>query len=123
MTYPNKIFLLAGGLLLALLPLRAAADPAGDFFKAQAAASTRLLTGAAAGAALRQPGPDAGRVVEATAIVSGMVAVGEERTALLNTTSATGSVSISLPVPAGLRGRGLAGFRGRSAGAAAGGPG
>ena len=105
MIYPNKInFLLACGLILALLPLRAAADPAGDFFKAQAAAATRLLTGAAAGAALRQPGPDAGRVVEATATVSGIVSVGAARTALLNTTSAAGSVSLSLPVPADLRG-------------------
>jgi len=99
-----KYFLtLFAGLALALTACRVSADPAGDFLKARAA-SAHLLTGAAAGAALRQPGADAGRTLEASATVSGIVSVGDDRTALLSTTSATGGEAISLPVPAGLRG-------------------
>ena len=90
-------------LALALTEGRVSADPAGDFLKAQAAAAS-LLTGTAAEAAMRQPGADAGRTLEASATVSGMVSVGTERTALLTTTSATGGESLSLPVPAGLCG-------------------
>ncbi len=81
---------------------RVSADPGGDFLKARALVSA--LTGAAAEAALRQPGADAGRTLEASATVSGLVSAGTERTALLTTTSATGSESVSLPVPADLRG-------------------
>ncbi len=98
-----RTFLFAS-LALALMICRVSADPAGDFLKARSAASTSLLTGAAAGAALRQPGPDAGRMLEASATVSGLVSADTERTALLTTTAATGSISVSLPVPAGLRG-------------------
>ncbi len=90
-------------LALALAACRVLADPAGDLLKAQAAAG-HVLTGAAAASALRQPGPDAGRMLEASATVSGLVSVGAERTALLTTTSATGGASVSLPVPSGLRG-------------------
>jgi soluble lytic murein transglycosylase-like protein len=91
---------------LALTACRVSADPVGDFLKVRQAASAHLLTGQAAAAALRQPGPDAGRVVEAAATVSGVVSVGADRTALLTTTSATGSEAVSLPIPAGLPGAG-----------------
>ncbi len=95
---------LFAGLVLALTSCRVSADPAGDFLRTRAAASAHLLTGAAAGAALRQPGADADRMLEASATVSGIVSVGDDRTALLSTTSATGGQSVSLPIPAGLRG-------------------
>ncbi len=90
-------------LALALTACRVSADPAGDFLRARAAAAP-LLTGAAAGAALLQPGADAGRTLEASATVSGIVSAGDDRTALLTTTSATGGESVSLPIPAGLHG-------------------
>ncbi len=93
-------------LALALTACRVSADPAGDFLKARAAVPAPLLTGAAAGAALRQPGADAGRTLEASATVSGIVSAGDDRTALLSTTSATGGESVSLPIPAGLHGAG-----------------
>lgn len=93
-------------LALALAACRVSADPAGDFLKARAAVPAPLLTGTAAAAALRQPGTAAGRTLEASATVSGIVSAGDDRTALLSTTSATGSESVSLPIPSGLRGAG-----------------
>jgi soluble lytic murein transglycosylase-like protein len=96
------LFLVLG---LALTVCRVSADPAGDFLRAQQAAPAPLLTGASAADALRQPNAYAGRMLEVSAIVSGIVSVGEDRTALLSMTSAAGiSQSVALSIPPGLRG-------------------
>ena len=89
---------------LAFAACRVSADPTGDFLRARQAASSHLLTGAAAADALRQPNAYAGRVLETSATVSGIVSAGDDRTALLSTISTAGSQSVSLPIPAGLRG-------------------
>ncbi len=78
----------------------AAADPAGDFLKARAAVSARLLAGAGAADTLRAPESHAGQALEVKAIVSGVISAGDDRTALLN----IGGNAVTLSVPPGLRG-------------------
>ena len=101
MKLPFYLFL---SLALALAVCRVSADPAGDFLRARQAASAHLLTGDASADALRQPNAYAGRTLETSAIVSGIVSAGDDRTALLTTTGAAGGQSVSLTVPQGLRG-------------------
>jgi len=99
MIFRTLTFLL---LTLALLTCRAGADPASAFLQARAAVSAPLLTGAQALDAVRHPGSYAGRMLDVAATVSGLVTVGQEQTALLT----LGGETLSVPVPAGLRGAG-----------------
>ena len=86
-------------LALLLLSGRAGADPASVFFAARARLSGPVLTGAAGAEAARHPGGYAGRALDITAMVSGLVSAGTERTALLM----VGEDSVYVPLPAGLR--------------------
>ena len=86
-------------LALLFLAGRAGADPASAFFAARARLSGPLLTGAAGAEAARRPGGYAGRAVEISVMVSGLVSSGAERTALLM----VGDDSVYVPLPAGLR--------------------
>ena len=84
---------------LLLLAGRAGADPASVFFAARARLSGPLLTGAAGADAARRPGGYAGRALEISVTVSGLVSSGAERTALL----LVGDDSVYVALPAGLR--------------------
>ena len=102
MKLPLPLFM---ALALILAACRVHADPAADFLRARQAASTRLLTGDAAWAALSRPGPVSGRVLDTAATVSGIVSAGDGRTALLSIAGTGGTqTAISLPIPAGLQG-------------------
>ena len=99
---PPRIFrsLTLAALTLLLLAGRAGADPASAFQAARRDVSSGLLTGASAADAARHPGGYAGRTLDVAVTVSGLVTVGNERTALL----ALGGDSLSVPLPAGLHG-------------------
>lgn len=86
-------------LTLALLSVRAAADPVTAYFGARQAAPP-LLAAAQISDILLHPGGYAGKTVEITALVSGLVTAGEDRTALLS----VGTQSVAVPVPGNLRG-------------------
>jgi len=86
-------------LTLLLLTGRAGADPASAFFAARQSVPGALLTGSQALDAARHPGSYAGRTLDITVTVSGLVTAGAERTALLT----LGGDSVSVPVPPALR--------------------
>ena len=92
-------FGLCFGLILAAG--QASADAAGDFLQARRQAAGHLLPSMSVADALRQPGAFAGRLLETTATVSGIVSAGDDRTALL--TMGDGA-ALALVVPPGLRG-------------------
>ena len=90
---------ICGGLLL-LAATRTLADPLADFLGARQAVKTPLLGAASAGDILRRPDAYTGRTVEAAALVSGIIAAGDDKTALL---SVSGTI-VTVPVPPALRG-------------------
>ena len=87
------------GLLLLPLGGRAGADPASAFFAARTHVSGPLLTGASGADAARHPGGYAGRALEISVTISGLVTAGADRTALLM----VGDDSVYVPIPPGLR--------------------
>ncbi len=91
--------LLFCGLLL-LTATRTQADPLADFLAARRAVKTPLLGAAAAGDILRHPDAYTGRTVEASALVSGIITAGNDKTALLSVDGTT----VTVPVPPALRG-------------------
>ena len=92
--------MLFGGALLLLAAPRTQADPLADFLGVRQAVKSPLLGAAAAGDILRHPDAYTGRMVEASALVSGIIAAGEDKTALL---SVDGTL-VTVPVPPALRG-------------------
>ena len=92
--------MLFGGALLLLSAPRTQADPLADFLGVRQAVKLPLLGAASTGAILRHPDAYAGRTVEASALVSGIIAAGEDKTALL---SVDGTL-VTVPVPPALRG-------------------
>lgn len=92
-------------LTLLLLVGRAGADPASAFFAAREGVSGTLLTGAQGVDAARHPGGYAGRTLDIAVTVSGLVTAGADRTALLTlgNDAASGSDSVSVPLPSNLR--------------------
>ena len=87
-------------LTFALIAGRAVADPVAAFFAARQHLAAPLLTGAQALEAVRAPGSYAGRTLDVAATVSGLVTAGQTQTALLT----VDGESLSVPIPAGLRG-------------------
>ncbi len=95
----HTAWLFCCGLLL-LTATRTQADPLADFVAARQAVKTPLLGASSAGDILRHPDAYTGRTMEASALVSGIVAAGDDKTALLSVDGAT----VTLPVPQALRG-------------------
>lgn len=87
-------------LTFALIAGRAVADPVSAFFAARQHVSAPLLTGAQVTEAVHHPGSYAGRMLDAAAMVSGIVTTGGTQTALLT----LDSDSLSVPVPPSLQG-------------------
>ena len=90
--------LFCGGLLLLTAP-RTHADPLADFLGARKAAKQPLLGASSAGDILRRPDAYTGRTVEASALISGIIAAGDDKTALLSVEGTT----LTVPIPPALR--------------------
>ena len=86
-------------LTLLLFAGRAGADPASAFFAARAHLTGPVLMGASGVDAAMHPGTYAGRALEISVTISGLVTAGADRTALLM----VGEDSVYVPLPASLR--------------------